>query len=155
MDGSPHRAMEILQARIQEWVAMCSSRGSSQPMDYTQVSHLQVDSLPSEPPGKLSELFTLRIKEDECHITKTSMILKEITERVFETWAKFIQHILVAVPLLNSIAVFRIYASLSVTTGFIFWIKCLCSCDLKYVRGNETSLGKADNYRRVNESIQA
>ena len=64
---------------------MCSSRGYSQPMDYTQVSHLQVDSLPSEPPGKLSELFTLRIKEDECHITKTSMILKEITERVFET----------------------------------------------------------------------
>ena len=30
--------MEILQARIQEWVAMPSSRGSSQPRDPTQVS---------------------------------------------------------------------------------------------------------------------
>ena len=75
--------------------------------------------------------------------------------RVFETWAKFIQYILVAVPLLDSIAVFRIYASLLVTTGFVFLIKCLCYCALKYVRGNETSLGKTDNYCRVNESIQA
>ena len=42
----------ILQARILEWVAMPSSRGSSQPRDRTQVSALQVDSLSSEPPGK-------------------------------------------------------------------------------------------------------
>ena len=42
----------ILQARILEWVAMPSSRGSSQPRDRTQVSHMQADSLPSEPPGK-------------------------------------------------------------------------------------------------------
>ena len=44
----------ILQARTLEWVAMPSSRGSSQPRDRTQVSlgSLQVDSLPSEPPGK-------------------------------------------------------------------------------------------------------
>ena len=32
--------MGILQARILEWVAMPSSRGSSQPKDRTQVSHL-------------------------------------------------------------------------------------------------------------------
>ena len=38
----------ILQARILEWVAMPSSRGSSQPRSPT----LQADSLPSEPPGK-------------------------------------------------------------------------------------------------------
>jgi len=31
---------EILQARILEWVAMSSSRGSSQPRDQTQVSHI-------------------------------------------------------------------------------------------------------------------
>ena len=30
----------ILQARILEWVAIPSSRGSSQPMDPTQVSHI-------------------------------------------------------------------------------------------------------------------
>ena len=34
--SSVHR---ILQARILEWIAMLSSRGSSQPRDWTQVSH--------------------------------------------------------------------------------------------------------------------
>ena len=33
-------SMEILQARILEWVAMPSFRGSSQPRDQTQVSHI-------------------------------------------------------------------------------------------------------------------
>ena len=32
--------MGILQARILEWVVMTSSRGSSQPRDRTQVSHI-------------------------------------------------------------------------------------------------------------------
>ena len=43
----------ILQARILEWVAFPFSRGSSQPRDRTQVSHIgketQTDSLPAEP----------------------------------------------------------------------------------------------------------
>ena len=42
----------ILQARILEWVAMPSSRGSYQPRDQTQVSHIWAESLMSEPPGK-------------------------------------------------------------------------------------------------------
>ena len=33
-------SMRILQARILEWVAMPSSRGSSQPRDHIQVSHI-------------------------------------------------------------------------------------------------------------------
>ena len=33
-------SMGILQARIQDWVVMQSSRGSSQPRDRTQVSHI-------------------------------------------------------------------------------------------------------------------
>ena len=41
-------SMGILQARILEWVAMPSSRGSSQPRSPT----LEADSLQSEPPGK-------------------------------------------------------------------------------------------------------
>ena len=45
-------SMRILQARILEWVAVPSSRGFSQPRDRTQVSRLQTDSLPSEPPRK-------------------------------------------------------------------------------------------------------
>ena len=42
----------ILQARILEWVAMPSSRGSSNPGIEPRSPTLQVDSLPSEPPGK-------------------------------------------------------------------------------------------------------
>ena len=42
----------ILQARILEWVAFPFSRGSSHPRDQTQVSHMQADSLPTEPQGK-------------------------------------------------------------------------------------------------------
>ena len=42
----------LLQARILEWVAIPFSRGSSPPRDQTRVSALQVDSLPSKPPGK-------------------------------------------------------------------------------------------------------
>ena len=57
-----HTVRGILQARTLEWIAVPFSRGSSQPGDRTQVSHiagvipffffLQADSLPAEPPGK-------------------------------------------------------------------------------------------------------
>ena len=57
MDYSPpgsyvHR---ILQARILEWIAMCSSRASSWPRYQTLIScllHWQLDSLTLVPPGK-------------------------------------------------------------------------------------------------------
>ena len=42
----------IFQAKILAWVAMPSSRGSSQPRDPTMSPTLQLNSLPSEPPGK-------------------------------------------------------------------------------------------------------
>ena len=42
MDCSPPGSSvhEILQARILEWVAISFSRGSSQPKDQTEVSHI-------------------------------------------------------------------------------------------------------------------
>ena len=42
----------ISQARVPRWVAISYSRGPSQPRDQTQVSALQADTLPSEPPGE-------------------------------------------------------------------------------------------------------
>ena len=42
----------LLQARILEWVAFPFSRGSSQPIDQTQISRIAGDSLPAEPQGK-------------------------------------------------------------------------------------------------------
>ena len=54
IDGSPPGSPipGILQARIVDCVAMPSSRRFSQPRDQTKVSCMQMDSLPSEPPGK-------------------------------------------------------------------------------------------------------
>ena len=45
-------SMGILQARILDWVAMPSSRGSFQPGIEPRAPALQADSLQSEPPGK-------------------------------------------------------------------------------------------------------
>ena len=42
----------IFQARILEWVSIFFPRESPQPRDQTQVSSIEADSLPSEPPGK-------------------------------------------------------------------------------------------------------
>ena len=47
----------ILKARILKWVAIPSSRGSSQPRDRTHISYLlhwQAGSLPLAPPGKMT-----------------------------------------------------------------------------------------------------
>ena len=54
MDCSPPGSSVhgILHARILEWVAIPSFRGSSGPRDRTQESGIAGDSLPSEPPGK-------------------------------------------------------------------------------------------------------
>ena len=56
MDGSPPGSFVhgILQERILEWIAMPSSRGSSQPLYITSLLHWHVGSLPLAPPGKLS-----------------------------------------------------------------------------------------------------
>ena len=51
-DPMDYTVYGILQARILEWVAYPFSSRSSQPRDLTQVSSLQADSLPAEPPGK-------------------------------------------------------------------------------------------------------
>ena len=65
----------ILQARTLEWVAMISSRGSSQPRDQTQVSHT-AGRLQSEPPRKPHE-WTITFKKCELfyHTSVTSVIL--------------------------------------------------------------------------------
>ena len=55
LPGSPVHG--ILQARILEWLAMLSFRGSSQPRYQTHIScllHWQTGSLPLTPPGKPS-----------------------------------------------------------------------------------------------------
>ena len=48
----PGSSVHDSQARILEWVAMPSLRGSSWPRDWTQVSHTAGGFFMSEPPGK-------------------------------------------------------------------------------------------------------
>ena len=77
----------ILQARILEWVAMSSSRGSSQPRDRTQVSALQADSLPSEPPGK--PMILKWVAYPFCRRTswpRNQTRVSSITGRFFTSW---------------------------------------------------------------------
>ena len=52
----------ILQARIQEWLAFPASRGSSQPRDLTQVSHIAGRFFTAEPPRVKSTVITLIIQ---------------------------------------------------------------------------------------------
>ena len=49
---NPITVHRILQATILEWVDFSFSRGSSQPRDQTQVSHIAGGFLPAEPQGK-------------------------------------------------------------------------------------------------------
>ena len=66
MDGSPPDSSVhgILQARIIEWVAVPSSRGSSRPRDWTHVRclHWQAGFLPLAPPGKPQGFLQLKLK---------------------------------------------------------------------------------------------
>ena len=64
MDYSPPGSSVhgILQARTLEWVTIPFSRGSSQPRDWSWVSALQTDSLPSEPPMKPNTCLNHKIR---------------------------------------------------------------------------------------------
>ena len=80
----------ILQARILEWVAVAFSRGSSQPRDRTQVSHIAADSLPAEPQGKtknigVGNLFLLQwiFLTQEDHAERTVVRLVFLDLRIY------------------------------------------------------------------------
>ena len=89
MDCSPpgSSAHGILQARITEWAAMLSSRGSSQPRDRTCIScllHWQAGSLPLAPPGKPK--YSIIIFKCSC-----SFIISIITE-LFQLFVSIISN---------------------------------------------------------------
>ena len=64
LDSSVHG---ILQARIPEWAAMPSTKGSSRPRNPTRIScllHRQAGSLPLAPPGKAEKRTGLDINRN-------------------------------------------------------------------------------------------
>ena len=58
----------ILQARILEWVAMPSSRGSSQPC-LLHLLHWQTASLPLVPPGKIYVIYVIYVFIFDCAVS--------------------------------------------------------------------------------------
>ena len=64
----------ILQAGILEWVAIPFSRVSSQPRDQTQVSTLQTDSLPAEPPGNPNVIEASAISKPSCLLNLVTIL---------------------------------------------------------------------------------
>ncbi|KAB0350400.1 hypothetical protein FD754_015257 [Muntiacus muntjak] len=77
MDSTVHG---ILQARILEWVAFPFSRGSSQPGIKPRSPALQVDSLPSEPPGKPKLLIYATI---EINLKIPLLNISQTTKEVY------------------------------------------------------------------------
>ena len=70
--GQAPPSLGTLQARILQWVAMPSSRGSSQPGIKPRSPALQADSLPSEPPGYTLHATIWINLEDRMLSKKTS-----------------------------------------------------------------------------------
>ena len=68
----------ILQAEILEWVALSFSRGSDQPRDQSWVSRIAADSLPSEPPGKLTNRILCNCKKEWGNNSFEKCILQDI-----------------------------------------------------------------------------
>jgi len=72
MDCSPPGSSVngIFQARTLEWVAISSSRGSSQPRDQTWVSCISCIGRPVVPPGKpMCVCFNWSIVTLQCHVS--------------------------------------------------------------------------------------
>ena len=76
MDRSPlgSSVHGTLQARILEWIANPFSRGSSQPRDRTQVSHVTGGFFTTEPPGKPINILSANKKID-AHVDSISQCL--------------------------------------------------------------------------------
>ena len=76
----------ILQARILEWVAVSSSRGSFQPRDWTRISyvslHWQAVSLPLTPPGKprIQSFENFSANTDQQYLQVCCAVLRLVTQ---------------------------------------------------------------------------
>ena len=77
-DPRDYTVRGILQARIMEWIAFPVSRGSSQPRIEPRSPVFQVDSLPAEPQGTISDMIPLT--EIQCYLNS---FLKAIRILVF------------------------------------------------------------------------
>ena len=71
----------IFQARILEWAAISSSKGSSCPRDQTQVSYMADISLLSEPPRKVHIKRMISVSTD-WHLSMHRKVLNSLTSDI-------------------------------------------------------------------------
>ena len=128
MDCSPPgtSAHGILQARILEWIAMPSSRGSSQPRDWTLVSCIQAVTLP---PGKLKSVI-------HTYIYPFSFELPSIW--VTTVWIEF--------PMLYSrfsLVIYFIHSTvyMGLCEFFFFWLKYIKNTHIHKINNHEILIG--------------
>ena len=70
----------ILQARILEWVAMPSSRGSSRPRCGTRVSCFAGEFFTTAPPGKPKEKRAGQIRKQACQVGSSGYLTVGVTQ---------------------------------------------------------------------------
>ena len=72
----------ILQGSVLEWVVIPFSRGSSWPRDQTWSPVLQVNSLPSQPPRKISHQSRLKLVNIILRISHLSTLSPHVTKDI-------------------------------------------------------------------------
>ena len=131
MDCSPpgSSVRGTLQARILEWVAMPSSRGSSQPRDWTHVScRLQAVSLPLSHQGSPTELYK-NGQNGKFYIyftTKTKKIKKEHQDSTVDVNLVGLQLLWVHK---NESSSYK-YAHIHIHKSFSIWFSIIFKTDL-------------------------
>ena len=80
MDCSPpgSSAHGILQPRILQWVGIPFARGSSQPRDQTQVSHIA---------GRFFTFWAIREALIELHLLPITLLVRDLQTRFLQLWA--------------------------------------------------------------------
>ena len=87
----------ILQARILEWVAMLHSRGSSQPRDRTQVSHIA------------GRFFTFWVTTVTLSlISHLHDLMDDLSQAAYVLWTQEIMLCFVIIPNKDSLKVFKV-----------------------------------------------
>ena len=88
--ATPWTVHGIIWARILEWAAFPFSRGSSQPRDQTQVSHIAGGCfLPAEPQGKPLDIDKILQWGKKEHTKNSRVTFQHYTNHVFGTQTFF------------------------------------------------------------------
>ena len=106
--------MEIFQARILKWVAMPSSRGSSQTRAHTQVSLIAANSLPAELPRNYLDRCKLQVGDLQRAKAFLVILLSKknkgmVSEELNASLCPDIHRLKIRLPWLESVIILRYF----------------------------------------------